>query len=296
MRDSQPIRWVVSAIGLVALLAVVPAAGASILSGDIVDVGNRPLGGATVNVQSDLSGARWKTVTDEKGGYQVAGLAPGRYKIIVRLAGFRTVSRLGAVLESDEPSRIDFVLELLGLHQAITVESGQDALNPATSSSLVLSRDGPGGALPASGGDYRVLFDLMPGVVTTPARASDGGQFSSTGQRPNANMFRVDGVSVNTGIGSSILPGAFPGGSLPAVTDIGTTENLVSNETVQTVELRSSDFSSEFNDRLGAESPVYTRAGANMFHSEFFGHFRESGWNAQDWFANSLGTHTFLPS
>jgi hypothetical protein len=175
---------VISAMVLVALLAAAPAAGASVLSGQVADVRSRPLAGANIVVQSDSSGARWKTSTDQNGRYQIAGLARGRYKITVRLAGFRTVSRLGAVLESGEASRVDFALELLGLHEVITVESDRDALNPSTSSSLLLSRDGPGGALPASGGDYRVLFDLMPGVVITPATASDGGQFTSNGQRP----------------------------------------------------------------------------------------------------------------
>jgi len=117
-----------------------------------------------------------------------------------------------------------------------------------------------------------------------------------TASAPNANMFRVDGVSINTGIGSSILPGAFPGASLPAMTAIGSTENLVSNETAQSVELRSADFSPEFSDRPGAESLVYTRAGTNLFHAEFFGQIRDNGWNARDWFDNSLGMDATRPS
>ena len=57
----------------------------------------------------------------------------------VRLSGFRTVSRVGAALASGETARIDFVMELLGLHEVITVESGGDSLNPAAASSLLLA-------------------------------------------------------------------------------------------------------------------------------------------------------------
>jgi len=272
------------------------AAGGSGLSGRVADASGRPLADASIIVQSESTGARRKISTDENGRYQVADLAPGSYKVTARLPGFRTVSHVGATLEYGETPHIDFVMELLGLHEVITVKSGRDALNLSASSSLLLSRDSPGGALPASGGDYRVLFDLMPGVVITPATTSDAGQFASNGQRPNANAFRVDGISANTGTGSSILPGAFPGASLPAMTAIGTTENLVSNETAQSVELRSSDFSPEFSDRPGAESLVSTRSGTNSYHAEFFGRVRDNGWNARDWFANSLALASTRPS
>jgi hypothetical protein len=277
--------WALCLVSRIAQGAPAPSS----LSGQVADASGQPLASANIIVQSEGSGARWRIRTDEKGHYGVAGLASGLYKVTVRLPGFRTVSRVGERLESGQAARVDFVMELLGLHTVITVESGRDALNPSGDSSLVLSRDSPGGALPTNGGDYRVLFDLMPGVVMTPAASSDGGQFASNGQRPNANAFRVDGISANTGVGSSILPGAFPGASLPAMTPIGTTENLVSNETAQSVELRSSDFSSEFSDRPGAESLVSTRSGTNSYHAEFFGNIRRNNWFAHDWFANAIG-------
>jgi hypothetical protein len=259
------------------------------LLGEVDDAQGSALASAEVWVQSESTGARWKTQTDQNGHYEVAPLPPGRYKVTVRLPGFRTVSRVGAVLDSREGLRIDFAMELLSVHEVITVTSGTDSMDPSAASSLLMTRDTAGATLPANGGDYRVLFDLMPGVVTTPASTGDAGQFTSNGQRPNSHTFRVDGVSANTGVGSSILPGAFPGASLPAMTAIGSTENLVSNGTAQSIELRTSDFSPEFTDRPGAAALVSTRSGSNEFHGEFFGRIRDNGWNARDWFSNSQG-------
>ena len=264
-----------------------PGAGPESLFGDVNDATGRALVGAEVQVQSDSTGARWKTQVDETGRYVVGPLAPGRYKVTVRLSGFRTVSRTGAELLPGQSLRVDFELELLGLHEVITVTSNSTSLDPAAASSLLMTRESAGATLPANGGDYRVLFDLMPGVVTTPALAGDAGQFTSNGQRPNSNSFRVDGVSANTGVGSNVLPGAFPGASLPAMTAIGSTENLVSNGTAQSIELRTSDFSPEFSIRPGAQALVNTRSGTNRLHGEFFGHIRDNSWNARDWFANS---------
>ena len=130
-------RLVPFALGIVAVLPYrLPAGEATALSGQVQDVSGHSLAGADVLVQSQSSGARWRIRTDDNGRYQVAGLAPGRYKVTVRLPGFRTVSRVGAALESGETARVDFVMELLGLHEVITVESDRDALNPAAAPSL----------------------------------------------------------------------------------------------------------------------------------------------------------------
>jgi len=205
------------------------------------------------------------------------------------MPGFRTVSRVGALIDSPSGLALDVSMDLLTLHDAITVVSARDALDPSASDNLLMTRTSPGADLPANGTDFRMLFDLVPGVVVTPAGVSDGGQFSSDGQRPNANAFRVDGVSVNAGLGSGTLPGSFPGMSLPAMSGIGNTENLGSPETAQSVELRASDFAPESGERPGATALITTRSGTNAFHGDVFGSVRDSSWNARDWFANSQG-------
>jgi hypothetical protein len=133
-------------------------------------------------------------------------------------------------------------------------------------------------------------------VVVTPAGVGDAGQFTSNGQRPNTNNFRVDGASANTGVGGTILPGSFPGASLPAMSAIGSTENLGSLDNMQSVELRTSNFAPEWGERPGAATLVVSRSGANEFHGEFFGRVRDGGWSARDWFANSEGLPYQRPS
>ena len=117
-------------LGIVAVFPYrLPADEVTALSGRVEDASGHPLAIADVLVQSESTGARWRILTDDNGRYQVAGLASGRYKVTVRLPGFRTVSRVGAALESGATASIDFTMELLGLHEVITVESDRDALN-----------------------------------------------------------------------------------------------------------------------------------------------------------------------
>jgi hypothetical protein len=272
-------------IGL--LFATCPAFCQTSIFGTVRDVRSQPLPAVEVQVQNESTGTRWKGQSDNDGSYSISGLAPDRYKVTVRLPGFRTVSHGGVEVGPGLSGPLDFTMELLGLHEVITVVSAKDDLDPSDGSSLLMQRGSPGAALPANGPDFRSAFDLMPGVVITPAGVGDAGQFSSNGQRPNTNNFRVDGVSANTGVGGTILPGSFPGASLPAMSATGSTENLGSLDNMQSVELRTSNFAPEWGERPGAEALVVSRSGSNEFHGEFFGRVRDAGWSARDWFANS---------
>ncbi len=259
------------------------------LGGVIKSPQENGLRGVEVQVQNELTGSRWKTYSDEDGRYQFAGLPPGTFRVRARMPGFRTVARSGVAVAAAGSISIDFRLEMITLHETITIVSGVDEIDSASGDTLVLSRDARGSELPANGGDFRTSFDLMPGVVITPAGVSDAGQFTSEGQRPNANTFRVDGVSANTGVGGSTLPGSFPGASLPAMNATGTTGNLVSSESTQSVELRTSNFAPEFGERPGSLVSIQTRPGSPEFHGSVSLQARHNGWTANDWFANSRG-------
>ena len=288
-----------SRVPIVAAAILLPAAAmcaAGSLSGRVTDSGGRPLPGAEVSVQSQDTGARWKAQTGADGTYEFAGLPPAGYKVTARNPGFRTVSRFGMEVRDAVPARQDFVLHLIELHQVITVTTGRDEMDPSSVGSLLVTRNSPGASLPVNGRDFREMFDLMPGVTITPARAGDAGQFTSGGQRPNSNAFRMDGISANTGVGGSVLPGSFPGASLPAMTAIGSTENFGTPETVRSVELRTSNFAPESGERPGAETLVTSRSGSNEFHGDLFGRVRDNSWSARDWFANSRGIAYARPS
>jgi hypothetical protein len=158
----------------------------------------------------------------------------------------------------------DFTIELLPLTQEVTVQSTRDDSDPAANG-LAVTRERSLTTLPLNGRDLHGLYSLVPGAAVTPAASSDGGQFTVHGQRPNTNIFRIDGVSGNTGLGLSAIPGAFVGATLPGTTVIGSTQSLVSKEEIQSVDIRSSDFAPEYGGRPGALVLVETRSGQTIF-------------------------------
>ncbi len=282
----NPVQRLLS-LALLAIVEPVAAQHGGFIAGRVRDRSGGIVPGAEIRLQNDETGARQKAYCDADGKYFTSELVQGAYKITVRNEGFRTITQSGVAVSAGETRLIDFVIDVLPLQQEVTVEADRNDQDP-TANGLTVSRQSSANSLPANGRDLHALFSIMPGATITPASIGDGGQFTVGGQRPNTNSFRIDGVSGNAGIGVISIPGSFPGGTLPAMTTIGSTQALASKEETQRVELRSSDFVAESGDRPGAQIAIETRSGSNEFHGSAFGYIRPHLLNAQDWFSQSI--------
>jgi len=278
---------------LVVLATSLEAQQGGFIGGEVRDRSGGAVAAAEVRVQSEETGARQTLYSDAAGRYSTSEVAAGSNKITVRRDGFRTVSQADVSATAGKAVRVDFVIDVLPLQQQVTVSAAQSDVDP-TASGLTVRREAPAASLPENGRDVHALFAIMPGATVTPASISAGGQFTVGGQRPNANSFRVDGVSGNIGIGIVSAPGALPGETLPGMSTLGGMQSLASKEETETVELRTADFDTEFGDRPGAQISIETRAGANDFHASVFGYLRPHILDSEDWFAPGAGTG--LPS
>ncbi len=255
------------------------------LEGAVHDKSGAAIREARVTIENIATGAKQRISTDASGEYGSTELPPGQYRISVRSDGFRSVTAHGVPVAAGKTEEANFIMDLLPLTQEVTVETSLSSDNPAASGISVV-RKSQAANLPANGRDLHAIYQLIPGAVLTPAASTDGGQFSVAGQRPNTNTFRVDGMSGNTGTGISGVPGSFPGATLPGLTVIGSTQEMVAKEEIERIDVRSSNFAPEFGDRPGAQVLVETRAGANDLHADIFGYFRPSLLDSPDWFAD----------
>jgi len=263
------------------------------VSGAVRDRSGDPISAADVRVQNQETGTRQVLRTTTGGEFTTNELTSGSYKITVRRDGFRTITQEDIAVSAGKTLRVDFDLDVLPLQQEVTVSAVQSDVDP-TASGLTMTREAPAASLPVNGRDVHALFSIMPGATVTPASISAGGQFTVSGQRPNANSFRVDGMNANIGVGIVAVPGALPGDTLPGMSTIGGMQSLASKEETETVELRTADFDPEFGDRPGAQINISTRAGSNDFHGAVFGYIRPHTFDSQDWFARAASAS--LPS
>jgi hypothetical protein len=145
--------------------------------------------------------------------------------------------------------------------------------------------------LPLNGRSFQTLIDLTPGVVVAATNSSDNGQFNVNGQRAAANYWMVDGVSANIGVGVSVVQagGNGLGGTLGSFSAMGGTNSLVSVDAMQEFRIQTSTYAPEFGRTPGGQISIVTRSGANQFHGTAFDYVRNDLFDANNWFANSVG-------
>jgi hypothetical protein len=257
------------------------------LSGLITDPSKLAVPNAKVVVESAGTAATRTVSSNQQGEYSVPALLPGPYNIKVEANGFKTIHQNGIVVEVDQRARLDFALTVGSTTETVTVQGSGPLLNTSDASVSTVIDNRFVENMPLNGRSFSSLIDLTPGVVLTPTKPSEQGQFSVNGQRPDANYFLVDGVSANLGnAGSGSLLYQGGAGQLPATSAFGGTSNLVSLDALEEFRIQTSTFAPEYGRTPGAQISVVTKSGTNTFHGTAFEYFRNDVLDANDWFAN----------
>ena len=244
---------------------------------------------AEVVVINDATNVRYTVETNAEGIYSVPNLAPGTYHIQVSKQGFKTIVHPDVVLHVQDAEAIGFTLPVGPASDTVTVEGGAPLINTESAAvSTVVDRHFAEN-LPLNGRSFNTLLLLTPGVVAVPSSVPGTGQFSISGQRTNANMFQVDGVSANFGITSSAGSIQAGGGGSQAFNVYGGTASLVSVDAMQEFRTETSSFAPEFGRTPGGQVSIITRSGTNEYHGDAFDYFRNTVLDANDWFANAAG-------
>ena len=162
------------------------------------------------------TGAVRNTVTDAAGHYQFASLPVGLYEIRGGKAGFAEQVRTGVHLVVGQSATVDLELRVGEASQQVTVNG--DALlvdvNTADVSGLVGEQEIK--ALPLNGRSYDELLTLNPGVVNFTwektggigvSNSTVGNNFAVAGNRPQQNMFLLNGVEFTGAAENNMQPG-----------------------------------------------------------------------------------------
>jgi len=259
------------------------------ISGVIVDASSASVPDAVVSVVNEDTGFHHATLTKSDGGYLIASLQPGVYKITVRKIGFRTMIRFGIRVNEMQPARVDFKLVVGSLQETITVEGSPTLLNSDDAAVGTVVGTDQIERLPLNGGALLSILELTPGLIVTPATRGEAGQFTVNGQRPNTNYFAVDGVSANSGVSGGGTAAEATGGALPGMTAFGSLDGLVSVGALQEVRTQTSTTGAEFGRLPGAQISLTSRSGSNQLHGSLADSFRNDALDANDWFANQHG-------
>jgi hypothetical protein len=264
------------------LLAPVPAIAQSnyaAVSGTVVDPEHRAIAGASVQLTSVSTGAERIVSTNDQGIFQITGLLPGDYKMVVKALGFAEADQV-LRLEVGQQLSLDLSLKLGTVANVVEVNAESEILHKTDAGVGDVIEPASIANLPLNG---RMLIDLVltvPGAhVSHGAQAGDmnplywrPGQRSAVsigGNRPNANYFLLDGTT-NTDPTFNTL-------------------NLSpSPDAVQEFKVQMGSYSAEMGGAGGGQINIVTRAGSNRFHGTGYEFLRNGALDANTF--NDMGS------
>lgn len=262
------------------------------LSGLIRDSSGAALPDAAITLTKEDTGIRYVSRSSADGYYFIPATQPGVYKIRVRKDGFQAAVQLGVRLDAGPGARIDFTLPLGMLQESVEVTAERNPVDTEDAAVGTVIGRGLIDTLPFNGRGLLALLETVPGVTITRAGGGESGQFSAAGQRADSNYVTLDGVSVNNGIGVIGLIGGHGvqmGGVVPVYTALGTTQSLVSLDSIEEFQVQTSGSLAELGRTLGAHLAIITRSGTNSFHGSLADYTRNEAMDANDWFAGRVG-------
>lgn len=250
------------------------------LSGTVADQSHALVSAATVTVKNTDTGAVRSTTTDSAGRYQVVSLPVGAYEIHVVKSGFAEAIRTGVHLVVGQDATVDFTLSLGEVSQQLTVDADAPAVNVSTVDISGLVGQQQVQKLPLNGRSFDLLLTLNPGVVNFTSEkfggiggsnSTVGNNFAVSGNRPQQNLFLLNGVEFTGAAENNMQPG-------------GTSQLLLGVDAVQEFNLLRDSYGAEYGKRPGAQVLIVTRSGTNQFHGSAYEFIRNNIFDARNFF------------
>jgi hypothetical protein len=242
----------------------------STLSGTIVDPQGLPVKGAKITTTNASTGAQRTSVTDDAGRYNLVGLPPGQYKMIVDGGtSFAVYENASLVLTVGGAATLDAQLQLRGQQQTVTVTSEAALVETQKSdvSSTIDSQQITN--LPINGRNY-INFTLLNSQAARDETPSIGAAPTSGlnfgGQRARSNEVSVDGADA-------------------VDNSVNGVRATVSQEAVQEFQVITSNYMPEYGRAMGGVVNIVTKSGGNEVHGNLFGFLRDSAIQAQNPFS-----------
>ena len=252
----------------------------SSMGGSVTDSAGALITGATVTVQSLDTGMERNLTTDSSGQYHVLLLPAGDYQIVVNKQGFSQAKRIGIHLVVGQDADVSISLKPMGTRQQVLVNADASAVSLTTADISGLVSDRQIKDLPLNGRSFDELLTLNPGIVNfTPEKTGGigvsnstvGNNFSVSGNRPQQNLFLLNGVEFTGAAENNMQPG-------------GTSQELLGVDAVREFNVLRDTYSAEYGKRPGAQVFIVTQGGTNHLHGSLYEFLRNNVFDAGNYF------------
>jgi len=256
------------------------------IRGTVYDPSGAVIPNASITATEKATGLTRSVTSGADGSYVISELAAGTYGVTAKVTGF-DVFLESAIVEVGRDTTLDITMRV---HRGDTievsaappiVETTEDVLGGVVEQQLVTE-------LPLNGRDFGKLVALVPGVVVEGSGVAGTekgfGQFNVNGNRDRSNNYTLDGTDNNDPW--------FNNSALNQVGITGAPATLLPIDAIQEFNLQS-QFPAEYGRNSGGVVNIITKSGTNEFHGTAFEYFRNSFFDARNYF-NPVGDEQTL--
>jgi hypothetical protein len=240
------------------------------ISGTVKDASGAVNPSVKLPLTSTTTNEQVIATTNSDGEFQFLNLAPTTYALVAESQGFKKAAISSVLVQVDQITHLELVLEVGSLTESVQVESAAPLLenDKSTLSSVVDARNILN--LPLNGRQALDLALMTPGVLPT-ATGIQVFSFNVAGARSQSNVYLWDGVSnMDTQVNSNL-------------------NNFRIGDAVQEFSVQTSVSTAEFGRGGGGQVSMVTKSGANSLHGTAFEYVRNSDFDATDFFINKAG-------
>jgi Carboxypeptidase regulatory-like domain len=274
--------WRFAIVALFALGCWTPARAqvAASITGIVTDASGAPVPAASVKTKNLETGATRDGATDGVGRYLVLSLPVGEYEITVSKAGFQDTIRTGIQLVVNQEASVDLRLQVSAVKAEVTVRGDAPIVNTSTVDISGLVGERVIKELPLNGRSYDLLLTLNPGIVNFTSQKTGGtgisnsttaNNFAVSGNRPQQNMFLLNGVEYTGAAENNMQPG-------------GASGMLLGVDAVREFNVQRDSYSAAFGKHPGGQVVIVTQSGSNQWHGSAFEFLRNNALDAPNFF------------
>jgi hypothetical protein len=252
----------------------------AIVSGSVTDPTGATVPAAAVSAKNVDTGAARSTVSDAEGHYQFFSLPVGQYEIHASKTGFTEEIRTGIHLAVGQSATVDLNLRVGESSQQVTIKGDAPIVAVTTANISGLVGEQQIKNLPLNGRSYDELLTLNPGVVNFTwektggigvSNSTVGNNFAVGGNRPQQNLFLLNGVEFTGAAENNMQPG-------------GASQQLLGVDAVREFNVLTDSYSAEYGKHPGAQVLIVTQAGSNQLHGTILEFLRNNALDAANYF------------
>jgi hypothetical protein len=185
----------------------------------------------------------------------------GSYELHATKQGFSEEVRTGIHLVVGQDAVVDMGLHVGSQSEQVTVAADAPVVSLTTQDWSGLVGEEQVKDLPLNGRSYDLLMELNPGVVnftwektggTGVSNSTNANNFSVSGNRPQQNLFLLDGIEFTGAAENNMQPG-------------GTSGVLLGVEAVRASNVLRDSYGAEYGKHPGAQVTIVTQPGSKQF-------------------------------